>query len=108
MIGVIFQFATEFIEVRVVGNNVLFRTIQTGSMFATIDNIKLDKSGVIKEFPDLKDSDNWREEAIKRFKQKILSYNSENQRINYIIEDLSKYGYKPISKQREGWRIEKL
>ena len=108
MIGIIFRYATDYIEIRVDGINIYFRTSQTGSMFATIDNIKLDKSGVIKEFPDLKDSEFWWAEAIHRFKEKIKSFNTENQRAKYIINDLTKYGYIPISKQRVGFRVEKL
>jgi hypothetical protein len=108
MIGVIFQFGTEYVEVRVEDKNILFRTIQTGGMFSPIEGLKLDSNGVLKEHPDLKDKKDWREIAIKRFKEKIKNMENENQITNYIIKDLTKFGYIPLSKQRSGFRPEKL
>ena len=108
MIGVIFQFASESIEVRIDGSNILFRTTNTDGAFATIDNLKLDYAGVCKEHPDLKDKDNWKEEAIKRFKEKIKNMKTETEKKDYIIEDLSKFGYKPLYMQRQGFRPEKI
>jgi GTP1/Obg family GTP-binding protein len=107
-VGLIFQFGTEYVEVRINGNHVLFRTAQTMGMFATIDNIKLNYNGVVKEHPDLKDKDNWNEEAIKRFKDKIKSMTSEMEKVKYIRNDLQKFGYVPVVMQREGFRPEKL
>jgi hypothetical protein len=107
MIGLIFKFASELVEVRVEGINVYFRTSQL-QRFATIDGLKLDKSGVIKEFPDLKDNEEWKKIAVERFKEKIKSYNTEMERADYIIEDLKKFGYKPLYRQRQGFRVERL
>lgn len=107
MIGVIFDYAGEKVEVRVQDSNCYFKTTQF-SQFTTIDGIKLDKGGVIKEFPDLKDKDNWREEAIKRFKEKMKSLNTEKERIKYIMGDLTKYGYVPLYYQASGSRPVKL
>ena len=106
-IRVIFQFGSETIEVRIQETNVYFRTTQL-VQFATIDGLKLDKSGVIKEFPDLKDKDDWKEQAIKRFKEKIKNMSSETERAKYVIEDLSKFGYKPLYIQKAGHRPIKL
>jgi hypothetical protein len=106
MIGLIFSFGTEIIEIRIDGNNILFRNNQSG--FTTIDGIKLDKLGVIKEFPDLKDNENWQNIARQRFKDKIKSFNTEMEKANYIIEDLKQFGYKPMYKQRRGFRVEKF
>jgi len=106
VIGIIFQLASEMIDVRIDNETVWFRT--QGSSFVTIDSIRLDKQGVIKEHPDLKDNENWREEAIKRFKEKIKTMTTEEQRANYIIEDLTKFGYKPLYRQKSGFRVEKL
>jgi hypothetical protein len=102
-IGVLFEYAAEPVEVRVEGNNVLFRTTQTGG-WASIDNLQLDYSGVIKEFPNLKGNDNWRTEAIKRFKDKIKKFKTEQVRINYIINDLKQHGYVPRYIQKKGHR----
>ncbi len=108
MIGVIFDFAGKMVEVRVESNNVLFRTIEFGGALAPIENLRLDYNGVCKEHPDLKDNDNWKKEAIKRFKDKIKSYNTEEEKINYIINDLKKFGYVPTIIQKKGFRPKKL
>lgn len=107
MIGVIFNYCSEIVEVRVDGNRCLFRTAQS-QMFSDIDGIKLDKSGVIKEFPELKDNPEWQKIARENFKEKIKNMNSEEERIKYVIEDLSKYGYKPLYMQKQGFRPVKL
>jgi site-specific DNA-adenine methylase len=70
MIGAILEYINERVEVRVQDFNIYFRT-SNSARFATIDGIKLDKAGSIKEFPDLKDREDWKEETIKRFKEKI-------------------------------------
>ena len=108
MIGTIFEFAGEIVEVRINDTNCLFRTKQFGGALAPIDSIKLDKEGSIKEHPDLKDREDWREETIKRFKKKIKSYDNEKQRMKYIIEDLKKYGYKPMYIAIDGMRPKKI
>ena len=106
-LGIIFQLASEVFEVRIDKGNVLFRTTSTNGAFGTIDNLQLNYVGVIKEFPDLKDSKEWRQEAIKRFKEKIKTMN-EIEASKYIIEDLIKFGYKPLYKQRDGFRVEAI
>ena len=107
MIGIIFNFGTEMIEVRVKGNVVCFRK-GADVQFATIDNLKLDKKGVLKEFPDLKDKDDWMAQARIRFKSKIKELNTEEERVEYIIKDLSKFGYVPRFMQKSGFRPIKL
>lgn len=107
MIGVIFKFGNEIIEVRVIDKNVYFRT-SNFQQFVDVDGLNLDKNGVEKEFPDLKGNNEWRKIAIERFKEKIKTMDSETQRIKYIIEDLTKYGYVPIRMQRQGHRPIKL
>jgi len=108
LIGLIFQLGPEIVEVRVDNNNILFRNNATNGMFATIDNIKLNKVGVIKEHPDLKDNEAWKNIAIQRFKEKINNMKTEMERADYIIEDLKKFGYKPLYRQRKGFRVERL
>ena len=106
-IGIIFQLASEMFEVRIDNGNVMFRTSNSNGAFGTIDNLALSYAGVIKEHPDLKDRDNWRQEAIKRFKEKIKTMNTL-QAAQYIIEDLSKFGYKPLYSQVNGFRVRKI
>jgi len=107
MIGIVFEFATEHIEVRINGTEVLFRTGQFMG-FTTIDGLRLNRAGVIKEFPDLKDNSEWRKEAVKRFKENMEQMITEKDRAEYIIEDLRKFGYRPLYLQRSGFRPIKL
>lgn len=107
MIGTIFQFGSDIIEVRIIGEQCLFKSSQY-SVFSPIERLKLDKKGVIKEFPDLKDNLNWREQAIERFKNKLKSYQTEKERMDYVINDLKKYGYKPLYQQQKGFRPRRL
>jgi len=106
-VGVLFEYASEPVEVRVEGTNVLFKTMQTMA-WITIDNIKLDYAGVVREFPDLEKRDDWKEEAIKRFKEKIKELKTEKMRAEYIMEDLKKHGYIPRFMQRSGFRPETI
>ena len=107
MIGVIFSFGSETIEVRVDGECIYFRTQHSGG-FTTIDGLKLNKAGVIKEFPDLENNINWQKIAKERFKEKIYSFDTEKERVDYIIQDLQKYGYKPMYIQKKGHRTERI
>lgn len=108
--GIVFQFGNEVIEIRIDGLNLFFRTNQFGGALVPFKEqyIKLSKSGVLKEFPDLKENENWKGEAIKRFKERLKEYKTEEERVNYIIDDLSKFGYVAIAKQRLGHRVIKL
>lgn len=107
MIGVIFQFGSEIVEVRVKDNNVFFRT-SNSQQFGDIDGIKLDKSGVIKEFPDLIDKEDWQKQARDRFKEKIKTMKDEKEQIKYVMEDLQKFGYVPLYIQKQGFRPVKI
>jgi len=101
MIELVFEFAGDMALVVVRGNTVQF--IQNG-IVADISGVKLNYKGVIKEFPDLEGVVDWKQEAIKRFKEVIKSYETENDKANYIISDLKKHGYKCKYKQQAGVR----
>ena len=108
MLEVLFYFGKEIVLITINGKTVMFGNTSFGSRLATIDGLKLNYSGVIKEFPDLKDNPLWREEAIKRFKAHCESLPNEDAIANYVIEDLKKYGYQPKFKQRQGFRPEAI
>ncbi len=108
MITILFEFASEKILVTIKGNNIFFSSTDQGAIQSTIDGLKLDYSGVIKEFPDLEGKDNWREETIKRFKKKIKELRTEQDRADYIIYDLKKFGYVAEQIQKGGFRPEKI
>lgn len=106
MIQVIFGFAGEKVLIKVDNHNVIFGSTQNGAQMATIEGIRLDYAGVCREHPDLETHDDWRGEAIKRFKKKIKSLKTEEEIADYLIEDLSKFGYTPEQKQKNGSRPE--
>ena len=108
MIGLIFQLGPEIVEVRVDKTNILFRNNQSNGMFTTIEGLKLNRVGVIREHPDLEGERGWQEIARNRFKEHIKSMDSEIERAKYVIKDLKKYGYKPKYMQRQGFRVEKI
>ena len=107
MIGVIFKFGSDIVEVRIKDNNVFFRTSQFQN-FGDIDGLKLNKVGVLREFPDLKDKEDWQSIARKRFKDKIKSLDTERERVEYVKQDLKKHGYVPYAEQVQGFRRKKL
>lgn len=102
-----FKFGGDNIEVIIDENNVLFSDIATG-LISTIEGLKISKGGVIKEFPDLKDDPEWKKKALDRFKQKLKSMKSPQEKIGYVIYELKKYGYEPLFSQRAGHRPKKI
>ena len=107
MIGVRFLRGAEDISVVLNGIDVYIRD-NNSFVSAPLSNLKFSYEGVIKEFPDLKDDSEWREKAINRFFEKLDSFKTEDERVNYIIQDLRNHNYIPISKQRAGFRTQKL
>ena len=107
MIQISFRYGGEIVAVIIRGNELLFHN--TSSLMTTpIDGLKLNKSGVIKEFPELKDDEEWKKKSIKKFKDHIKSLDGEINKMNYIKEDLKKYGYVPLYFQRAGHRPKKF
>lgn len=104
MIDLIFKQASEVIIVRVDMNNVIFGSTTFGAKMADISGLKLDYTGTIREFPDLKDDLQWREKAIKRFKKHIKTLKTEDKVADYIIYELRNKGYSPQLKQKKGFR----
>jgi hypothetical protein len=108
MIDLTFFQWSELIIVKIEGKKVRFGTTTYGAKLATIDGLKLDFNGTIREFPDLKDDLDWNKKAIERFKNHINKLNSEDKIANYIIEELKTKGYRPHLKQKAGFRPIKL
>ena len=108
MIHIMFDFLNEKVLIEVIGEKVYFSHESFGNVKTEIENLRLNKEGVIKEFPDLKDNEDWKKIAIYRFKENIKSLSNEEERVNYIINDLKKHGYVPLYKQKHGFRPIKL
>ena len=108
MITILFGFASDKVLVTIRGNKISFSSTAMGAVESTIDGLKLDYVGALLEFPDLEGKDNWKEEVIKRFKKKIRELPTEQDRADYIIYDLKKYGYVPEQIQKGGHRPKKI
>lgn len=106
--GTIFSFGNEIVEVRLQDSRLLFRTSQFGGALAPLESLQLNQQGVLKEFPDLEGNPEWKTIAIQRLKDKLKDMTSDDERMSYVIVDLQKYGYKPLIKQKDGYRPEKL
>lgn len=107
MINAVFELGGEQICLIIDKETLFFTDVGTNTM-TTIEGIQLSRGGVFKEFPDLKDNSEWRKIAIERFKEKLKKYNTEDERMNYCIQELNKYGYKPLFKQKAGFRPTKI
>jgi hypothetical protein len=110
MIDILFYFGSEVVLTRIDGDTLYLASGSNGDKMAPFDekHVKLNYSGVIKEFPDLEGSKNWSSEAVRRFKEKFKSYKTEEEKARYVISDLSRHGYIPKYKQKRGFRIEML
>ena len=108
MIDLIFNQASEVVIVRIVGNSVTFGSTIYGAKMADISGLRLDFTGTIREFPDLKDDINWKDNAISRFKNYIANLDSEDKIADYIIYELRNKGYAPKLKQVAGYRPVKI
>ena len=108
MIQVLMTFGTEHVLISIRGSSVFFASTAYGAKEATIDGLKLSYSGVIKEFPELKDEPNWRQEAIAKFKDKMNSMKDEADIAQFVIKDLRKFGYTPKYIQKNGFRRERI
>lgn len=93
MIEIMFNRANEVVLIRITGHNIEFGNTLFGAKMGTIDGLKMDYSGTIRQFPDLKKDLDWREKAIIRFKEHIHKLQSEKDIMKYIIGDLKKHGY---------------
>ena len=102
-----FQFGSDILIVEVDTNNVMFLDGATG-MLAPIEGLRINRAGVIKQFPDLEQDENWRKKAIERFKEHIAKMPTEDTKIAYVVTELKTHGYIPLFKQKNGWRPEKI
>lgn len=108
MITLIFEFMGEKVMVTINGNDIKFGSTREGARMADISGIKLSYAGCCREWGDLELRDDWREEAIRRFKDKIATLNTDMEKARFIIEDLRGHGYLPRLMQRQGYRMEAI
>jgi len=106
MIKGTFRIGGDILDVIIRDNNVLFT--DASGVITTIEGIKLSRSGIIKENPDLKDDEDWRKKGIERFKEHVKKIKGDSKKIDYVKTELQNHGYEPMYKQRNGWRAEKF
>ncbi len=104
MIELMFELGSETILVVIQSKDIKFGSTEYGARLADISGLQLNYEGVVKEFPDLNGVDNWKEEAVIRFKEKINGFKNEEETSKYIIEELEKSGYTAKYKRRKGFR----
>ena len=108
MIEAIFLFGADVILIRIDNHKVEFGNTSYGAQLATIDGLLLSKEGVGREFPDLIGRDDWREEAIRRFKENIKSIHGEKAILWYIKDELENHGYVLKRWKQNGYREVKV
>lgn len=80
-------------------------------MYTTLEGLKFNISGIVEEFPDLKDKpiDEIKREGLKRFRKHLSKFKTEEATIEYIKKDLTeKHGFKLIMVQRHGHRPQRV
>jgi len=107
MIKSTFRLGGEVAEIIINGNDLLFHDTSS-QMTTTIEGLRLNKAGVIKEFSDLKDDAEWRKKAIKRLKEHIKTMENEMDKLDYVKVELKKFGWQPLFWQKAGWRPRKF
>lgn len=103
MIQGTFKLAQDLVQVVVKGNELLFYDVASGQI-TTIAGLKFDLNGVIKEFPDLKDDEDWKKKAIERLKEHIKKFETEKEKMYYVKSELEKFGYESLYYQIAGFR----
>ena len=109
MINLYFEREHKKVIITINGKMLLFAEIKGNQTYATsIDGLKFDQEGIIKEFPDLKGVPyvEARAEAMRRFKEKIIKMKNEEEIKDYITNDLKEYGYVLKVSQKAGFRPE--
>lgn len=107
MIKGTFEFGSDVVEAVIDGNNLMFMDVSSG-LITSPEGLRIDRNGVIKEFPDLEDDEEWKKKAIERLKEHMKSFDTEDKKLNYIKEELVKNGYDALFKQRAGFRPTKF
>lgn len=107
MIHAQFKLASDIVEIVIDGNNLMFQDVGTG-MITSVEGLRLSKAGVLKEHPDLKDNPDWKKIAINRLKDHVKSFKNEMNKLNYVKDELNKFGYDALFYQRAGFRPKKF
>ena len=108
MIDIILFYGTEIVLVRIQGSNINFSTSSSQGKYSDISGLRIDKRAAIKKWPDLEDKEDWKDEAVKRFKEHIKSMPNEEEIYSYVINELRSVGYIPKYRLKQGFRRETI
>lgn len=106
MITGYFQSGGDVQLVIVDGNNLMF--CDSNRTITTIEGLRFNYVGVVKEFPNLENDEEWKKKAIERFKEHIKKMETEREKLYYIKDELEKFGYVSLYKQVVGFRPQKF
>lgn len=109
MIDCVFQKGTEVTVIRISGKNITFnKVIGNTPMYTTIEGLQLNPATIVEQFPDLKGKPigEIKQEAVKRFKEKIKTHITEKETQDYLQEDLKKHGWILKMIHKKGFRPE--
>jgi len=101
-IQIAFKYGGDNIFVIIEGNVLMF--LDANNNITTLDGLKISRSGVIEEFPDLKDDEDWKKKGLERLKQHIKKFDTETKKMMYIKDELNKYGYEALYFCKAGFR----
>ena len=102
----VFENSGEIVEVLVSGNTLLFS--DSSGQVTLLEGLKFDKQGVIREFPDLENDEEWKKKAIERLKEHIKKMNTEKDILFYVKDELVKFGNKALYYRQNGFRERKF
>jgi hypothetical protein len=105
--GGIFKLGSDIVQVGIEGNNLIFLDISSGTV-TTVEGLQFSKSGVIKEFPDLKDDEEWKKKSIERLKEHMKKIESEMDKLIYVKNELNKFGWEALYYVQKGFRPKKF
>ncbi len=94
-----------------VQGNRIIKIIDCRGFGTTLKGIKLSAATIILDHPDLegKPIDFIKKEGLRRFEEKLKSFKTEKETIEYIEDDLIRvHGWKGVMRQRQGFRPEKI
>jgi len=100
-----FQLASDNVDVIIDGNNIMF--MQDG-VITTLDGLRISKSGVVKEFPDLENDEEWKKKGLERLKEHIKTFDTQDKKLDYVKKELIKFGYTALYFQKAGFRPQRF
>ena len=103
----------DIVGITVCGNKIVRVVKKQGSgvMASTLERLRFIPSTIIIEHPDLKGKpiDFIKKEGLRRLKEKLESFKTEKEAIEYLEDDLiRKHKWKGLIRQRKGFRPEKI